>query len=207
MSNEYKQGYYQGIVDSMIFLQSQLQSICSDSEVRKITKSFNEHFNEFIDKDSDFVVISNDSDFFDIPMSDYEHIVGKTFKCKELGEVMKVTGLPDLSKCDIYEFLYEIYWKSSYDDKWHLQNYIWLQEQAYGNFSERFGNEYKPYCLTTETEMNIASESMFHLGKDGNLYKSYDYEEYYRFTECSNEEFNIARNEAINNFGEYIPIK
>ena len=198
MSNEYNQGYNQGIVDSMIFLQSQLQSICSDSEVRKITKSFNEHFNEFIDKDSDFVVISADSDFFDIPMSDYEHLVGKTFKCKEIGEVMKVTGLPDLPK----NFLYEIYWQSSYDDKWHLQNYIWLQQHAYGKFGQ---DEYKPYCLTSQTEMNILSEGMFHLGKDGNLYKSYDYEEYYRFTKCPNEEFNIARKEAINNFGEYIP--
>ena len=202
MSNEYKQGYNQGVVDSMIFLQSQLYTICSDSEVRKIIKSFNEHFDEFIDKDSDFVVISADSDFFDIPMSDYEHLVGKTFKCKELGEVMKVTGIPNLSKRNIHEFLYEIYWQSSYDREWKPQNYIWLQEHAYGKFGR---DEYKPYCLTSQTEMNISSESMFLLGKDGNLYKSYDYEEYYRFTECPNEEFNIARKEAINNFGEYNP--
>ena len=206
MTNEYNQGYNRGVADSMIFLQSQLCTICSDREIRQIINSFKEHFNESNDEESDFVIISCDSDFFDIPMSDYKHIVGKTFKCKEIGEVMKVTGLPDLSKRDICEFLYEIYWKSSYDEKWHLQNYIWLQEHAYGNFCERFGNEYKSYCLTAETEMNIKSESMFRLGKDGNLYKTYDYDQHYRFTECSNEDFNIARNEAINNFGEYIPI-
>ena len=30
--------------------------------------------------------------------------------------------------------------------------------------------EYKTYCITPYTDMNICSESMFLLGKDGNLY-------------------------------------
>ena len=97
-----------------------------------------------------------------------------------------------------YEFLYEIY--EYVLDSWQTQEYIWLQESAYGKYGK---DEYKCLCLNSQTEMNIASENMFHLGKDGNLYKSYDYEEYYRFTECSSEEFNKARKEALENCGEY----
>jgi hypothetical protein len=48
--------------------------------------------------------------------------------------------------------------------------------------------------------MNIASENMFHLGKNGNLYTTVNCgNEWYELTEFSNEEFEKIRNEAIRN--------
>lgn len=48
--------------------------------------------------------------------------------------------------------------------------------------------------------MNIASEEMFHVGKNGKIYTTVSCDdEYYEFTEITVDEFEKIRNEAIKN--------
>ena len=200
--SDYREGYNQGVEDALNGVSTYLNDILSIGVVDKVMEHLRNEFKaDGIIQESNFVTIKEDSDFFDVPNCAYDAILGKTFKCGDLGAIMCVTGLPMMKGRECYEFLYEIY--EYVLDSWTPQEYIWLQESAYGKYGK---DEYKCLCLNTQTEMNIASESMFHLGKDGNLYRSYDYEEYYRFTECSSEEFNKARKEALENFGEYKPM-
>lgn len=201
--SDYREGYNQGVEDALNGVSTYLNDILSIGVVDMAMKHIrNELKEDGIIQESDFVTIKMDSDFFDVPDCAYDAILGKTFKCGELGSIMCVTGMPMMKGRESYEFLYEIY--EYVLDSWEPQEYIWLQESAYGKYGK---DEYKCLCLNSQTEMNIASENMFHLGKDGNLYKSYDCEDYYRFTECSSEEFNKARKEALKNFGEYKPTK
>jgi len=199
--SDYRKGYNQGVEDALNGVSTYLLDIFSIGVVDMAMKHIRNEFKEDgIIEESDLVTIKEDSDFFDVPNCAYDAILGKTFKCRELGSIMCVTGLPMMKGRERYEFLYEIY--EYVLDSWEPQEYIWLQESAYGKYGKE---EYKWLCLNSQTEMNIASENMFHLGKDGNLYKSYDYETYYRFTECSIEDFNKARKEALENCGEYKP--
>ena len=200
--SDYREGYNQGVEDALNGVSTYLNDILSIGVVDMAMKHIrNELKEDGIIQESDFVTIKMDSDFFDVPDCAYDAILGKTFKCGELGSIMCVTGMPMMKGSESYEFLYEIY--EYVLDSWETQEYIWLQESAYGKYGK---DEYKCLCLNSQTEMNIASENMFHLGKDGNLYKSYDCEDYYRFTECSSEEFNKARKEALENCGEYKPM-
>lgn len=149
--------------------------------------------------ETDIVMISDDNDsFFNVRREEYDNLLGKTFKCDSLGSVIQVIGLSCSKEFEPYQFLYERYDKS-FDGEWMPQDYIWLQEQT--------EDDYKFCCLTTQTEMNIASENMFHLGDDGNLYLGCDVEEYYKFTECSDELFEEAREKALEKYGRYVPNK
>ena len=89
-----------------------------------------------------------------------------------------------------YEFIYEKFENNIFG--WEPEDYIWLQEQT--------DEMYKQYKITPYAEINNASENMFHVGKNGNLYTTVDCSnEWYEFTEISNEEFEKIRNEAIKN--------
>ena len=101
-------------------------------------------------------------DFFNVSRSDYENLKGKYFINDDEDIVIRVLDLPE-DKED-YEFLYEIFYKHG-KRNWENDDYIWLQNA---------GEEYKKYCLTPYTEMNIAAEEMYHLGKDGRLYQDPD---------------------------------
>lgn len=201
--SDYTEGYNQGVEDALKGTSTYLLDFFSISVVDEVMEHLRKKFKEdCIIEESDFVTIKEDSDFFDVPDSAYDAIIGKAFKCRDIGAIMCVTGMPMMKGRERYEFLYEIY--EYVLDSWETQDYIWLQESAYGEYGR---DEYKCLCLNSQTEMNIASENMFFLGKDGNLYKSYDYEQYYRFTECSSEDFNKARKEALEYCGEYKPTK
>jgi hypothetical protein len=101
-------------------------------------------------------------DFFNVSRSDYENLKGKYFINDDEDVVIRVLDIP-VDKDD-YEFLYEIFYKHG-KRNWENDDYIWLQNA---------GEEYKKYCLTPYTEMNIAAEEMYHLGKDGRLYQDPD---------------------------------
>ena len=101
-------------------------------------------------------------DFFNVSRSDYENLKGKYFINDDEDRVIRVLDIP-VDKDD-YEFLYEIFYKHG-KRNWENDDYIWLQNA---------GEEYKKYCLTPYTEMNIAAEEMYHLGKDGRLYQDPD---------------------------------
>ena len=96
--------------------------------------------------------------FFDVPRSEYEKLKGKYFISDDEDTIIRILDLPEDK--DDFEFLYEIFYRHGRRD-WENDDYIWLQNA---------GDKYEKYCLTPYTEMNIAREGMYQLGKDGKLY-------------------------------------
>ena len=142
-------------------------------------------------KEIETVLIPDWEEFF--MDDDYKDILGKCFINKGLGIVLGILDCPE--DLDNYEFLFEQFEKWDSDGEWHCKDYIWLQNCG--------DVEYEKYQLTTQTGMNIASENMYHLGKDGNLYLwTGDSEhEYYKFVDLDEREFENIRKEAIKNDG------
>ena len=146
--------------------------------------------------DIDDYIESRSEEFFDVSDEDYKNLVGKCFIDKSKSIALKVVGLPEKN---IYEFLYEQYELDKRSLTWHNKEYIWLQEA-----SSDCQRDFKKYRISSQTEMNIASEDMYHLGKDGKLYIDVscggDYEVY---EPLSSVNFELIREEAINNDGYY----
>ena len=145
--------------------------------------------------------------YFEAIEEDYKKLIGTCFINEDKSIVVKVVGIRDDYDDKYYEvdhhvdnFLYEKYERYN-DGTWHTQDYIWLQETAKGRFAEE---EYLKWCLTSQTEMNINAEGMFMLGKDGNLYVDVscggDYDVYKPMSKAT---FELIREEAIRNDGEY----
>ena len=145
--------------------------------------------------------------YFDATEDDYKSKIGECYINDEKNVVMKVVGIRDDYDSPYYEsdrhvnnFLYEKYIKYK-NGSWHIQDYIWLQEEAYGKFANK---EYERWCLTNQTEMNINAEHMFMLGKDNNFYIDTscggDYEVYRPMSKAT---FELIKEEAIKNDGEY----
>lgn len=141
--------------------------------------------------DNTVVVVSEDDfdDFFADDYEDYKKIVGKCFINEEIGVAVKILEIPDDEYYQIepYEFIYERC--DNWIDGWNFEDYNWLQEHT---------GVYEKYKITPYANMNIASENMFHLGKNGRLYTSVACDDdYYEFTEITVDEFEKIRNEAI----------
>ena len=120
---------------------------------------------------------------------EYQDIVGKCFINNRIGDVVKVL----MTGSDPYpsEFIYERFNQTRYG-AWITEDYIWLQEQN--------ESKYEKYKVTPYANINIGSEGMFHLGKNGKLYTSVSCgDEWYEYHEISNEEFEKIREEALNN--------
>jgi hypothetical protein len=148
------------------------------------------------------------NEFFNTTREDYERIVGTCFINEYKTKVLKVVGLPDVDDDSNNEsnFLFEQYEKWS-DGTWHNKDYIWLQETAHEEHSELlkdWAEKYKKYCLTPQTEINLNAEGMYMLGKDGNLYSDYSCGgDYYVFKPMKLTTFELIREEAIEQDGEY----
>ena len=139
------------------------------------------------------VVVSEDDvdNFFADDYEDYKKIMGKCFINERLGIAVKILEIPndEYYQIEPYEFIYERC--DNWIDGWNFEDYNWLQEQT---------GVYEKYKITPYANMNIASEGMFHLGKNGRLYTSVACDDnYYEFTEISSDEFEKIRNEAIKN--------
>lgn len=137
------------------------------------------------------VVVSEDDfdDFFADDYEDYKKIMGKCFINERMGIAVKILEIPDDEYYQIepYEFIYERCDK--WIDGWSLEDYNWLQEHT---------GVYEKYKITPYANMNIASEEMFHVGKNGKIYTTVACDdEYYEFTEITADEFEKIRNEAI----------
>ena len=149
------------------------------------------------------------NEFFNTTREDYERIVGTCFINEYKTKVLKVVGLPDADDDSNSElnFLYEQYERWS-DGTWHNKEYIWLQETAHEEHSELlkdWAEKYKKYCLTPQTEINLDAEGMYMLGKDGNLYSDYSCGgDYYVFKPMKLTTFELIREEAIEQDGEYV---
>lgn len=144
--------------------------------------------------DDSIIYISEDDtdDFFAYEYDEYAKVIGKCFFNKELGVAVKILLVPDEDDYNLntYEFIYEKFGNNAFG--WEPEDYIWLQEQT-----DEMYNQYK---ITPYAEINNASENMFHVGKNGNLYTSVDCsDEYYEYTEITADEFEKIRNEAIKN--------
>lgn len=138
-------------------------------------------------------------DWFNIDDSVYEGLVGKCFIKSDKTEILKIIGLSKgLTRKrkeyeEAYEFIYERFWLCKYGkhESWEIPDYIWLQETAKDDLI------YENYCLSDLAEMNIASENMYLVGKDGKLYVDRtcggDYEVY---EEVNEHLFLYAKEEA-----------
>jgi hypothetical protein len=143
--------------------------------------------------DNTVVVVSEDDvdNFFADDYEDYKKIMGKCFINESIGIAVKILEIPndEYYQIEPYEFIYERC--DNWIDGWNFEDYNWLQEQT---------GVYEKYKITPYANMNIASEGMFHLGKNGRLYTSVACDdEYYEFTEITADEFEKIRNEAIKN--------
>lgn len=122
---------------------------------------------------------------------EYQDIVGKCFINNRIGVAVKILLLTDLGPS---KFIFERFDEWSVRG-WKVEEYNWLQE--------RDDPEYEKYKITPYANMNIGSEDMFHLGRNGKLYTTVDCgDEWYEYHEISNEEFEKIREEAINNLEE-----
>lgn len=132
--------------------------------------------------------------FLNTTEEDYKRIKGKCF-IRELGEFI-VVRVEDLVSPQYSEFLYEQYDKYS-DGSWNCKDYNWLQNKV------DYDPEYRKYCLTDQTDMNVGSEEMYCLGKDGNLYVTLECgDEWLRFIPFDSDKFEKIKEEALRNFKE-----
>lgn len=132
-------------------------------------------------------------DFLNTTEEDYKKIKGKCF-IRELGGFI-VVRVEDLISPQYTEFLYEQY--EQFGGSWNCKDYNWLQSTA------TYHSEYEKYCLTDQTDMNIGSENMYHLGKDGNLYTTLECgDEWLRFIPFDPDKFEKIKEEALKNFEE-----
>jgi hypothetical protein len=143
--------------------------------------------------DNTVVVVSEDDvdNFFADDYEDYKKIMGKCFINESIGIAVKILEIPndEYYQIEPYEFIYERC--DNWIDGWNFEDYNWLQEQT---------GVYEKYKITPYANMNIASEGMFHLGKNGRLYTSVACDDdYYEFAEITADEFEKIRNEAIKN--------
>lgn len=147
-------------------------------------------------------------EYFNATEEDYKKIIGECFMNDSRTIVVKIVGIRDDYDSPYYKsdhhvdnFLYEKYEKYK-DGTWHNQDYIWLQETAKNkNYPDE---KYLRWCLTNQTDMNINSENMFMLGKDGNLYVDVSCGgDYMIYKPMSKATFELIREEAIKNDGEY----
>lgn len=132
--------------------------------------------------------------FLNTTEEDYKKIKGKCF-IRELGGFI-VVRVEDLISPQYPEFLYEQY--DQYNDgSWNCKDYNWLQKTAV------YDPEYRKYCLTDQTDMNVGSEEMYCLGKDGNLYVTLECgDEWLRFIPIDSDKFEKIKEEALRNFEE-----
>lgn len=141
--------------------------------------------------------------FDNTSIEDYKKLIGKCFSYKN-DIVIKVIGIRDDFNNKYYEidnfkthFLYEQF--EFYNGGWHIQDYIWLQEQAKGKYPDE---SYLKFCITPYTEMNISREGMYILANNGDLYVDEDCE-YRKLKPIDIKTFEAIRKEAIENDGEY----
>ena len=159
-----------------------------------VEKEFDIVFKE--DNNNSFITINEDDvdEFFTDEEKDYINILEKAFINEEIGVAVKVIGYPlkiTPQNNETYEFIYERF--EYMVDGWEVEDYIWLQEQN--------NDKYKNMKITPYANLNIASENMFHLGKNGKLYTTVDCgDEWYEYHQITEEEFQKIRTEAINNF-------
>jgi hypothetical protein len=144
-------------------------------------------------------IVNRAIEFFDAPEETVQQLVGRCFKSPFGGNYMiKILGLRSdrdnkyWNDCKLWqEFIYEKVEK--YRDGWCFPDYSLLQESE----------ELKAMRITPFAEINYASEEMFNIGKDGNLYVDYwCNRDYSKLIEVDPKTFNKHRAEAYEKWSE-----
>ena len=119
-------------------------------------------------------------EFFNVPNSDFEKIVGTTFVNKDRDVIFMVVGY---NPHDPTEFYYEQY--SRYGSEWRPKDSIWLEDQDWLKeyYTEPGALEaLEKWEKDPNVDMNVCAEGMYLLGRDGRMYVDYscggDYEVY-----------------------------
>lgn len=138
-------------------------------------------------------------DFFDAPEETVQKLVGKCFKSPFGGNwIIKILGLRTDRDNKYWnssklwqEFIYEKVEK--HGSGWCFHDYSNLQTDP----------DLKAMRITPFAEINYASEEMFNIGKDGNLYVDYwCNRDYVKLIEVDAKTFNKHRAEAYEKWSE-----
>lgn len=138
-------------------------------------------------------------DFFDAPEETVQKLVGRCFKSPYSGTYMiKILGLRTdrdnkyWNESKLWkEFIYERIEK--HGNGWEFPDYSNLQDD----------DDLKDMRITPFAEINYASEEMFNIGKDGNLYVDYCCNsDYSKLQEVDLKTFNKHRAEAYKKWQE-----
>ena len=175
--------------NELSILQALLEDMLPEGVTYKITRSDTEQVYDYVDMFVEDMI----EGYFDVSEDDIKKLVGTCFMNEDKTSVVEIVGMTD--KKD--EFLFEKYEKWGSDVSWHCQNYNWLQNSVYGKYPDE---TLKKYCLTDQTDMNIASENMFMVGKDGNLYVDMTCgNDYIIYKPIKTTTFKLIKEEALEN--------
>lgn len=172
-------------------------NLFSKKERKQMSKFIDELIEEEDKENNDIITLNNEDDFdeffVDNVYEEFKKLEGKCFINETLGEAVKIIEIPndEYDNIEPYEFIFEKFYKTQLGE-WYAEDYIWLQEQDEVKF-----NKYK---LTEFADMNIASEGMMHLGKDGMIYINVSCgDEFYQLHQITEQQFNKIRKQAIKN--------
>lgn len=175
--------------NELSILQGLLEDMLPEGVTYKITRSDTGQVYDYVDMFVEDMI----EGYFDVSEDDIKKLVGTCFMNEDKTSVVEIVGMTD--KKD--EFLFEKYEKWGGDDSWHCQDYNWLQDSVYGKYPDE---ALKKYCLTDQTDMNIASENMFMVGKDGNLYVDRTCgNDYIIYKPIKTTTFKLIKEEALEN--------
>ena len=175
--------------NELSILQALLEDMLPEGVTYKITRNDTGQVYDYVDMFVEDMI----EGYFDVSEDDIKKLVGTCFMNEDKTSVVEIVGMTD--KKD--EFLFEKYEKWGSDDSWHCQDYNWLQNSVYGKYPD---DALKKYCLTDQTDMNIASENMFMVGKDGNLYVDMTCgNDYIIYKPIKTTTFKLIKEEALEN--------
>lgn len=175
--------------NELSILQALLEDMLPEGVTYKITRNDTGQVYDYVDMFVEDMI----EGYFDVSEDDIKKLVGTCFMNEDKTSVVEIVGMTD--KKD--EFLFEKYEKWGSDDSWHCQDYNWLQNSVYGKYPDE---ALKKYCLTDQTDMNIASENMFMVGKDGNLYVDMTCgNDYIIYKPIKTTTFKLIKEEALEN--------
>lgn len=175
--------------NELSILQGLLEDMLPEGVTYKITRSDTGQVYDYVDMFVEDMI----EGYFDVSEDDIKKLVGTCFMNEDKTSVVEIVGMTD--KKD--EFLFEKYEKWGGDDSWHCQDYNWLQDSVYGKYPDE---ALKKYCLTDQTDINIASENMFMVGKDGNLYVDRTCgNDYIIYKPIKTTTFKLIKEEALEN--------
>lgn len=176
-------------IQQLFHLKEQIEALPEDLDLTRAGKPF----------DMEDYFFDRIMDFFDAPEETVQKLIGRCFKSPFGGTYMiKILGLRSDRDNKYWnssklwqEFIYE---KVERDRSgWSFPDYSHLQNDA----------DLKAMRMTPFAEINYASEEMFNIGKDGNLYVDYlCNQDYVKLQEVDQKTFNKHRAEAYEKWSE-----